>query len=283
MTGSGDGAQDAPRQDAPRQDEQAAGTRRGLVIVTGDGPEHRFVARRIAAAHPVRAILVCDPAPRRAWHRVLRRDPRRFLDKALWRLYLTLVRDARRRAAALAEILGPESRDFPGGIRRERVGQPRAGRLAEVLAELAPEVIAVYGTSLVPDAALGQARRIALNLHTGISPRYRGTGCAFWPIHNGEPQFVGATVHECTAAVDGGRIFATCPAPPQRGDSLHHIFARAVLAGSAAYVEVIGQALAGPLAGVPQDLSAGREYPGAARGLLSELRARRRLARMNRG
>jgi methionyl-tRNA formyltransferase len=162
------------------------------------------------------------------------------------------------------------------------VGQPRAGRLNDALAALAPDVIAVYGTSLIPDAALAQARRIALNLHTGISPRYRGTACTFWPIHNGEPYWVGATVHECTAAVDGGRIFATRHAPPQCGDSLHHIFARAVVAGSDAYVEVIGKALAGSIEGVPQDLSLGREYSGSARGFLSELRARRRLARMNR-
>ena len=254
----------------------------GLVIVTGDGPEHRFVAQRIAAAFPVRAILLCDPAPRRAWHRVLRRDPLRFVDKALWYLYLKLVRDQQKRAAALSELLGPERLEFPDAVLLEWVGQPRSGRLTEVLAALAPDVIAVYGTSVVPDAAVAEARRIAFNLHTGISPRYRGTACAFWPIHNGEPEWVGATVHECTAAIDGGRIFATCFARPQRGDSLHHIFARAVLAGTDIYVDVIGKALAGCIQGKSQDLSAGYEYSGSERGLISELRARRRLARMNR-
>lgn len=252
----------------------------GLVIVTGDGSEHRFVASRIAAIHPVRAILLCEPPPRRAWHRVLRRAPLRFLDKALWRVFLRVVGDRRSRTIALADVLGPDSTAFPPGIPIIPVGRPRVGQLEAVLVAHAPDVIAVYGTGLVPDAALAQARQIALNLHTGISPQYRGTDSAFWPIHNGEPKWVGATVHECIAALDGGRIFATCHAPPRMGDDLHRIFARAVRAGAEAYVGVIALALAGSIEGVAQDLSQGREYTGTERGFVSEIHARRRLARM---
>lgn len=254
--------------------------RGGLVIVTGEGPEHRFVARRLAAAHRVRAILLCDPPPRRAWHRVLRQSPVRFLDKALWRIFLRIIGDNRARDAALADVLGPEGAAFPADVPRVSVGRPKAGRLAAALAELAPDIVAIYGTGLVPDAALLEARRVALNLHTGLSPRYRGAACAFWPIHNNEPDWVGATVHECTSALDGGRIFATRRAPVFRGDDLHRIFARAVRTGADAYAEVVGQALAGPIDGTPQDLSQGREYPGAARGFASEIRTRWRLARM---
>lgn len=252
----------------------------GLVIVTGDGPEHRFVVSHIAARNPVRAILLCDPPPRRAWHRVLRRTPLRFLDKALWRIYLRIIGDGRTRTAALSDVLGQASDTFPANIPIIPVGRPRSGQLEAALTGLAPDVVAVYGTGLIPDAALAQARRVALNLHTGISPRYRGAGCAFWPIHNGEPEWVGATVHECIAALDGGRIFATCRAEPRRGDDLHRIFARAVKAGAEVYAEVISQALIAVPVGTVQDLSQGREYPGAARGFVSEIRARRRLARM---
>lgn len=259
-----------------------AGQKGGLVIVTGFGEEHRFVARSIAAAFPVRAILLCEPAPRRAWHRLLWRSPFRFVDKVLWRAYLKLVRDKHVKAAALKEVLGLECMEFPPGVCRVEMGQPREGRLEEMLKSLAPDVIAVYGTSIVPASALANARRIALNLHTGISPRYRGTGCSFWPIHNGEPEWIGATVHECTSAVDGGQVFARCFSPPVNGDTLHHIFARAVLAGSAVYVDVIGRALVGEITGEIQDLSLGQEYSGTARGLKSELRARRNLAGANR-
>mgnify|MGYP005846936193 CR=1 FL=1 len=254
----------------------------GLVIITGNGPEHRYVANRIIEQHPVRAILVCDPAPRRSWRRILRRAPLQFLDKALWRLFLKCVGDASARDKALLEVFGPVSTSF----NLDRVipaGRARSGILEQTVRELAPDVLAIYGTSLIPDSVLTLPRKIALNMHTGISPRYRGTGCAFWPIHNCEPDWVGATVHECTAAVDGGRIFATRRATLYRNDSLHHIFARAVLAGADTYAGVLEKVMKAqnPL-GQPQTLQDGREYRGNERGLRSELVARRNLRRLHR-
>lgn len=254
----------------------------GLVLVTGDGPEHRYVVNRICATHDVAAILMADPPPRRNWRKVLRRSPAAFVDKTLWRLFLRLVRDDRAREAALREVLGSDCERFVEAEKILRVGRPREGRLARASTDLAPDVIAVYGTGIIPDEVLRQARLAALNMHTGISPRYRGAGCAFWPIHENEPEWVGATVHECTSLVDGGRIFFTGRAELRRGDNLHHIFARAVRVGTEGYVRVIGEALAGHAEGAPQDLAAGREYPGALRGLASELRARARLRRLRR-
>lgn len=253
----------------------------GLVIVTADGPEHRYVANRIAERHAVRAILICDPAPRRPWHRVLRRTPQKFLDKALWRLFLKFSGDASTREKALRQVLGATSEhfNFDSVI---PVGRARSGLLAQTVAELAPDVLAIYGTSLIPETVLALPRKVALNMHTGISPRYRGTSCAFWPVHNCEPEWVGATIHECTAELDAGRILATRQAPLYRDDGLHHIFARAVVVGADAYVEILEKIMSAQLSGQPQILGDGREYRGSERGLRSELVARWHLRRLRR-
>lgn len=250
----------------------------GLVIVTADNAEHRYVANRIAEHHPVRAILICDPAPARSWYRLLRSAPTRFLDRALRRAFLRLTGDGRKRNSVLHEVLGPASVAFPD-VDIRYVGQARERLLVDTVAALAPDVLAVYGTGLIPDAVLALSGK-ALNMHTGISPRYRGTACTFWPVYNEEPEWIGATVHECTAKVDGGQIFAVRRAALRRGDSLHHVFARAVVAGAEAYADVVGAALAGKLVGKPQDLRQGHEYRGSSLGLWSELLARRRLRRM---
>ena len=134
---------------------------------------------------------------------------------------------------------------------------------------MAPDFIAVYGTGIVPDSVLSKATKKAFNMHTGISPYYRGAACAFWPIHEGEPDMVGATVHECVSAVDGGEIYATAKAPLFRGDSLHAIFARAAKAGAEAYARVLVDAVNGRLTGQGQDLSQGREFRGSMRGIRS--------------
>ena len=256
--------------------EQSKG---GVVLVTSDGPEHRYVAHRIADAIDLRAILICDPAPRRKWHKVLRRDPVGFVNKALWKLYLKILGDASDRHRALRAIFGMQAEEFPD-VPLLRVGRAKQGKLHSTVAEMSPNILAVYGTSLIPDDVLALPRQIALNMHTGISPYYRGTSCAFWPIHNGEPEFVGATVHECTAALDGGQIFATRKAILRKKDGLHHVFGRAVTAGAEAYAEVITAAQKQKLKGSAQDLSIGHEYRGSARGFISEVRARWQVARL---
>jgi methionyl-tRNA formyltransferase len=253
-----------------------------LVLITAEGPEHRYVANRIVAAHEVAAILLCDPAARRGGLQTLRRSPRRFADKALRQLYLRATGDAARRRAGLRRILGPESEGFARPDLLVPVGPARGPLLGETLAGLAPRIIAVYGTGVIPAAVLRLASEVALNMHTGLSPWYRGTACAFWPIVEGRPEMVGATVHECTAALDAGRIFFRERAPIFRGDDLHAIFARAVATGARGYVEVIGRALDGSLQGAPQDLRLGREYRGGMLGIAAELGARRALRRMAR-
>lgn len=250
-----------------------------LVIVTGDGPEHRFIANRILRDHPVAAILLCDPPPRRSWKATLRAAPRRFVDKSLRQIFLRLIGDAQARAAGLAWVLGPTAAAFDRPDLLIRVGRPKAGVLARQIADLAPDVIAVYGTGFIPAGVLQEARSIALNLHTGLSPWYRGTACALWPLAEGRPDMIGATVHECTPILDGGRIFFQQAADVSAAADLHEVFALAVRTGADGYADTIGRALAGTLAGEPQDLAVGREYHGAELGIRAELAARRGLRR----
>lgn len=252
-----------------------------IVIVTADGPEHRYVANRIVAKHDVSAIFVCDPPAKRNWKTVLRKSPARFVDKALRQVFLRLIGDTNARSRGLKQVLGQKSEAFDRLDLITNVGKPKSGVLANKLSSLQPALIVVYGTGVIPDQALKEARIISLNMHTGISPWYRGTACAFWPIAEGKPEFVGATVHECTSEIDGGRIFQTRKAELCRGDDLHMIFARAVKVGADAYVSVIGTALQGNLTGDKQDLQVGKEYRGELLGFTAEWKARRMLKQLS--
>ena len=254
----------------------------GLVVITSAGSEQKYVTNCICAALDVQAILVTDLPARRSWKTVLKKSPAEFLDKALWRTFLKVIGDEARRGRDLRAVFGDECLEFREAAKVIEVGRPKAGRLRKEVERLAPDHIAVYGTGIIPDSVLAKARLKAFNMHTGISPQYRGTSCAFWPIYYREPEMVGATVHECVAAVDGGEIYRIVKADLFRGDSLHKVFARAAKAGAEAYVQVLQDAIDGRLTGHKQDLSEGREFRGAMRGLRAELLTRWRLADMQR-
>lgn len=254
---------------------------KSIVVITGDGPEHKYVTNLICAAVPVSAIFVLHPVRGRR-PRLFQRGVSAFLDKLLWRAFLLAIGDGKRRQASVQRVLG-EARcaQFTEPDKLIHMTGASTAELAEAVKTFRPEIIAVYGTSKIPDAVLDVAGQVALNMHTGISPNYRGTACAFWPIVENDPEHVGATVHQCTSAMDGGVIFATRQADLVQGDDLHAVFARAVKAGGVAYTEVLRAAREGPLTGTPQDLTIGREYRGYMRGIRGELKARRNLARMH--
>lgn len=254
----------------------------GIVIVTGDGPEHKFVANALSAQFEIDAILVCDPARPRSLKAMVLKSPLMFVDKLCRKLFLTVIRDGKAREQSISRVLGHESDRFLRQDLVSAVGRPKSGVLASKVADLKPDLLLIYGTSIIPDAVLDLPSRLSLNMHTGLSPDYRGVTCAFWPIRDGRPDMVGATVHECTSDIDGGRIFSRKAATLKADDDLHAVFARAVIAGASAYVDVVREFASGDPAGESQDLSLGQEFRGSQIGIRSELSTRLALSRLRR-
>lgn len=250
-----------------------------IVVITSDGPEHKYVANLICANFSVSAIFVLRAArPRSAF---LRYGSVVFLDKLLRYVYLLAVNDKASRLKALHSVLGEtQCSEFAEPDKLVRFDSPSARELAQAVQKFQPQIIAVYGTKKIPNKVLNTAKTIALNMHTGVSPFYRGTASSFWPIVENEAEKIGATVHECTSVIDGGTIFFTGRARLHRHDNLHTIFARAVKLGADGYVGVLRKITTGQASDLPQDLTLGREYRGYMRGLRAEIRARYNLARM---
>lgn len=100
----------------------------------------------------------------------------------------------------------------------------------------------------------------------------------FWALHNGEPEWIGATVHALDARLDAGPIYGTRKVTLEPDDDEGSLFAKCVEVGSPLYVEVIRAMAEGRAAPVPQQLSEGREYRFVDRTLTAERRVARLLA-----
>ena len=79
------------------------------------------------------------------------------------------------------------------------------------------DIFIVFGASFIKGPLCEfLVSRGCLNIHMGISPYYRGTATNFWPLFEGAPEFVGATIHLLTKGLDSGPILfhALPPAIP---------------------------------------------------------------------
>ena len=256
-----------------------------LVVLTGLGLEHRFVTRALLSAFAdcVGAVLIAQ-TPRRGLASQMRGYVRRYslsqlVSRICAKAYRGVLGLETRRRRTLQRVLFP-AKDWahtpPAALVRALPSLNSSEALA-TLDSLHPDIIAVYGTALIRPPVIARARLAALNMHTGISPRYRGSDTVFWPLHNRQPQWIGTTIHELDPGVDSGPILATVRPSIAPDDDEDTLFAKCVVVGATAYVEAIRAVAAGRSHGAPQDLSAGKQYRFVDRTVAAELRVRRLL------
>lgn len=247
-----------------------------LMILCGRAPRHLYVANRLCeAACPV--AIVQETGAQWSAGKILRQLEPKTASRKAWRW----LRERRRYAG------GDEARFFFGAAAPRLVREDLAVQVphvnhGDVLAladRLRPDVVAVFGTSLIHGPLLDRGRLGTFNLHGGISPQYRGADCTFWALYNGEPDHVGCTLHRVDSGIDTGMLIAHVRPEVGERDNELTLFWRAVRDGAEAYVELLERLERGERLGRPQT-EKGRLYQVKQRGWRHE---RELASRMEKG
>jgi hypothetical protein len=157
-------------------------------------------------------------------------------------------------------------------------GEINSGGFAALLEEIGPDIVVVLGNSVIKPRVISIPARGMINIHSGLSPYYRGTWSYGWPIVNREPEYIGVTVHSVDAGIDtGGIIFQTKPMLEPE-DDLNTIFLKVIAEGVELAADAIERFAADSVVLHPQPRDTGRLYlskdfnAGAARLCISLLK-----------
>lgn len=178
-----------------------------VVLLCRQGAAGRLIAHRMHEAGRLDAIVF--EGGRAARQRKLSRSLRRTPWWALPRLGFDLVALSlygRAWKAALLERL----RAHPGYAKPPPVpilGFDDANESAcvDALRDLAPDVLVVYGTSILREPVLGVANT-SLNIHGGIVPQYRNVHSEVWAVMNGAPEDIGTSILHLDLGIDSGAV-----------------------------------------------------------------------------
>jgi len=102
-----------------------------------------------------------------------------------------------------------------------------------------PDLLVAYGCSLIKEPLLSAFQGRFLNVHLGLSPYYRGSGTNYWPLVNGEPEYVGATFMHMDAGIDTGEIIHQIRAKCCWGDTPHQIGNRLIVEMAKTYRRIV--------------------------------------------
>ncbi len=196
-----------------------------IVVLTCRNPVNYALIDALATTHDIVGIVFENQLKLRG--RIFLRRIRKLgiftvADQLLFKVPDVLF--FQRRAASKANrILNHDGSFDPRLLPKERivdttsVNSPVA---SDLIRETKPSVIVVSGTSLIGESMLGAAKDVPIvNIHCGITPRYRGAHGAFWAIVNRDWENVGTTIHLVDKSIDTGAIVSQGRIDPQPTDN----------------------------------------------------------------
>ena len=245
-----------------------------ILILTGASPRHLHVANRLCKTAEPLAIIQETGS-----HWTVRKILRLLRPDNFARKLTRWLRDRKRYSG------GGEAKFFFGDntpqLDRQNIAEqvPHINhpRVLELATTLKPDLICVFGTSLIHGPLLSAGRLGMVNLHGGLSPEYRGADCSFWALYNGEPEKLGCTLHYIDAGIDTGGLIAHISPPIHRGEDELTLFWRAVQESAEVYAELLERLENGEQPGAEQP-EKGRLYQVKDRGPRQEKALAQRMA-----
>lgn len=203
-----------------------------VLLFSGTHPRHLYVHTAILAAFDVcgavcmsREEMIPKP-PASASDR----------DKALF------VRHFRDRLDAEKRYFGERDarRVFSGvPVHECGVSDINSSATAEFISSCAPDVVFIFGTTLIKEPVMSSLPQDRLNLHLGLSPWYRGAATLFWPFYNLQPQFAGSTLHQILPRADAGAIIHQSVPFLERGDGIHDVACKTIMQSTADLIPIL--------------------------------------------
>jgi folate-dependent phosphoribosylglycinamide formyltransferase PurN len=178
-----------------------------VLLLAGPGYSTDVVANYLAARTSDLVVVVEDPQSRL---QMARRRARRvgWISVVGQVLFVALLLPVLRRLGAdrRAAILGEASVDATHRAPSHRVRSVNDDETVSLVTSLHPDVVVVHGTRIIAARALESAGCPVVNVHAGITLRYRGVHGGYWALAEQHPDWVGTTVHLVDPGIDTGGI-----------------------------------------------------------------------------
>lgn len=212
-----------------------------IVLITGSGLNHRYFVNRLNREFPIECVFVEEVnypnftsdsrKYQEAWDWFFRRrreyEEKHFAKSALWKL------------KNQPKVLPIAS------------GQLNSAETQKTLQAQQPDLIILFGTSLIHQEIIDHFPNRIINLHVGLSGHYRGSSCNFWPIYDGRLDCLGATILIINAGIDTGAIVAQKTIEIEEDDTEQSLIGKSLILGADLAIQVVHQWFRGKCAPLP--------------------------------
>ena len=181
-----------------------------IVSICGDHPRNLALAQKLIELDCLDQLIVekreeFNPTPDMNWDKVDREN---------------FVRHFNNRKKS-EKIFFQNTFNFPSNT--IYVDNVNSKKLSDWLINYSPDIVFLYGASIINKTNLKFFPKYTINLHSGIVPRYKGHASGFWSFYYLEPNWSGHSYHLINENIDNGNIIhQSCPIL-ERGDNLQTV------------------------------------------------------------
>lgn len=212
-----------------------------VVLLTSDSLRHRYIAESVAENLDLALIVTEKKSPGITGTSAYGKKDAEFI-----------AAHFKARAESEEEFFG--NYDFPKEVPFIKVphGSINSEELFKIIGQAAPDLILLFGTSIIKDPLLGRYNGKIINLHLGLSPYYKGSATNLYPYLFDEPECIGATIHLATEKVDEGGILYQFRPDMEETDNLHDIGNKVIQKAGKVFPEVVRDYFCGKIEPIPQ-------------------------------
>lgn len=87
-----------------------------------------------------------------------------------------------------------------------RVSSVNSDECCSKVKEIDPALIILNGTRIISEKSIHSFNKKIINVHTGITPKYRGVHGGYWALVNNDSLNFGTTIHFVNKGIDTGNI-----------------------------------------------------------------------------
>lgn len=127
-------------------------------------------------------------------------------------------RSSQKRKTEIAEKYGLQFDRIPEE-KIKRIKSVNSDEAIKILQEISPELIIVNGTRIISKKVLNGTTSPFINIHTGITPQFRGVHGGYWAIATGNIGLFGTTIHQVDSGIDTGRVLNQTVIAPGKQDT----------------------------------------------------------------
>ena len=137
---------------------------------------------------------------------------------------------------------------WPQEIRRHGVSSVNDAETSALIASIRPALVIVNGTRIIARRVIEQCACPMINVHCGVTPKYRGVHGGYWALAQNDRAACGVTIHLVSPGVDTGDILAQRTIEPSAADNFATYPALQLAAAMVDFPRIVADALDGRLA-----------------------------------